>query len=237
MKYLTGIAVVFLASSGWARSPEVAMVTDLVGRVEVEQSPTPWRAAALDEGLLLGDGMRTWERSNAELRFVDGTVLMLSERTRMRITTALFNPAEAPAPIQVALAAGGLEVRAGRAPLEVSAAGGAVERVAPGESAYIEVAPPGAPGGLRQGPPRMTVSVDIAPEPSIQLPNGTPTAIDPGAGGGGSAGEVRPVNPMPEAPLPAPPDPIIEPEEVPPTPDPTPGPTQVRVRVEVRVRP
>ncbi|MCB9549156.1 MAG: hypothetical protein H6706_25415 [Myxococcales bacterium] len=216
-----------LASPAFAQAPEVAMLSDLQGRVEV-RSEAAWIAGRLDQGLAIGDGVRTWPRSSAEIHFVDGTVLMLTERTRIRITTALFNPGEAPVPIQVALAAGGVDVRAGRQPLSVASADGGVVEVAPGESAFVSIQGEGPAARLLAGPPQQLVSVDVVPDalgpPDVRggpepgaAPAGSPAAAPGAAAAGtievGGGGHVV----IPDLPAPA---------ETPPT--------QVRVRVRVR---
>lgn len=231
MIHRLGIIALF-ALPAHAAPPEVALLTDLLGRVEIRQEPAPWRPATLEEGLLLGDAVRTWERSNAEIRFVDGTMLMLSERTRVRISTALFNPGEAPPPIQVALAAGALDVRTGRAPLEVQVDGGGARRIEPGVAAHVEVRGEGSAGQILVGPPRMPVTTDFAPPPVADTPERPEPepAVErnaPDQGGNAAAG---PAPPAPEAPPPPFDEPLVEPEEeTPPS-----APTRVRIRVKVR---
>lgn len=221
------IIALFMAGTALAQPPEVALLTDLVGRVEVQPEGAAWGAATLDAGLLLGDSVRTWDQSNAEIRFVDGTMLMLSERTRVRITTALFNPAEAPAPIRVALAAGALDVRAARAPLEVRVEGGAHHRVEPGEAAHIEL----TGTRLDVGPPRMLMSTDFAPPGEPPAPERGPAAdpaVERDTAPEAAPTPTTPVEALPEEPLPPIEEPMIEPEAE------TPARTRVRVKVKVR---
>jgi hypothetical protein len=168
-------ALLSLALMGTVQAqPEVALVTDLEGRVERRRSTGPaWKSVHLDESLALKDGVRTWERSNAELRFVDGSVLMLTERTRMRISTALFDPQQAPPEIRVALAQGGLDVRTAAAPLVVQTDSGATHTVPPFDSAHVRVVGTAERASLVAGPARLFVSADLdgtltPPDPQIE---------------------------------------------------------------------
>lgn len=223
--------------------PAVALVTDLEGRVEVRtEARAEWSNAWLDQNLKLDTGVRTWDSSNAELRFVDGSVLMLSQRTRLQITTALFDAAAAPPEIRVALKQGGVDIRAGRTPLRVTAKSGATHRFEPGERGHIRVVGAGPRASLLVGQPRMTASVDI--EPLINL---SPQPAPADAGPEPEDDPDRPFGQIPrivgEMPmLPAGPFVAVEPED-PPTapmlpgtePDPeAPAPPQVRVQVEIR---
>lgn len=172
---------------------EVAMVTDLAGRVERQpQAITNWAAVALDEGIALFDAMRTWERSTAELRFVDGTVVMLDEKTRLRISPVLFDPAQAPEEVRLALAEGSAEVRAGTARLWVDTPDGLRHAVAPGEAVRISVGD--GPHLPRVGPPTELMPADLERGPMPAPSDG------PGAGAGGAfdptTGRVDPTAPV-----------------------------------------
>lgn len=59
--------------------PRTAAVTDLAGRVDEKPQPQPWVAAERGDLLRESDGVRTFERSSAELRFDDGAELRLTE--------------------------------------------------------------------------------------------------------------------------------------------------------------
>ncbi|MEZ4474879.1 MAG: hypothetical protein R3F60_29640 [bacterium] len=219
-----------LALPAAAQAPEVALLSDLQGRVEV-RAEAAWAPGRLDQGLGIGDGVRTHAQSTAEIQFVDGTVLMLTERTRIRITTALFNPADAPVTTQIALAAGGVDVRAGRLPLRVTADGSPPVDVPPGGAAHVELPGPGAV--LTAGAPTERVSVDVAPPPPVRsgpvalplpgsVPAAGPTLVVPGAAAAGTI-EVGGGGQVVIPDLPAPADASAD---VPAT----------RVRVRVRVR-
>jgi hypothetical protein len=126
-----------------ADPPDVAVVSDLRGQVERRvEAEAPWNAIGLDEAVRLRDEVRTGDQSLAELRFVDGTVLALGEKTRLRISLALFDPDQAPPEIRVALA-GEADVRVGTAPLLVETADGA-RRFEPGTVVRLR----DGPGGL-----------------------------------------------------------------------------------------
>ena len=146
-------------------TPEVALLTDLEGRVEMRPSSAhTWSAAYLDQRLAIQNDVRTWQRSNAELRFVDGSVLMLSEQTRLNITTALFDPRRAPPEVRIALAAGGVDVRTGSAPLTVTAGSGATHVIGPRQSTHVRLIGDGTRASLVAGPARMLATVDVLGE-------------------------------------------------------------------------
>ncbi|MCB9542028.1 MAG: FecR domain-containing protein [Myxococcales bacterium] len=164
-----------------AAAVEVAMVTDLAGRVERQpQALQKWAAVALDEGVALFDALRTWERSTAELRFVDGTVVMLDEKTRLRISPVLFDPAQAPEEVRLALAEGAAEIRAGKTRLWVETPDGARHPVDPGEALRISVGEdPRAP---RVGPPTQPLPVDLEADPPTRDRPAPGGAFDPTTG-------------------------------------------------------
>lgn len=142
-----------------AAAVEVAMITDLAGRVERQpRADETWASVGLDEAVALFDAMRTWERSTAELRFVDGTVVMLDEKTRLRISPMLFDPSQAPQEVQLALAAGAAEVRAGTRRLWIDTGDGAPEALEPGASVRISA---DAGGGVDVGVPGEPTPSDI----------------------------------------------------------------------------
>ncbi len=209
---LAALALVVLAAP-WgeahaerAATVEVAMVTDLAGRVERQpHTIEAWSAVALDEGVRLFDGMRTWARSTAELRFVDGTVVMLDEKTRLRISPVLFDPAEAPEEVRLALAAGAAEVRAGERRLYVATPDGAQHVVEPGGS--LRVAVGDDPRAPRVGPPTSPMPIDLergtAPTPAGSGSDGAGTGPASGGRGDGTggifdptAGPVDPASPV-----------------------------------------
>lgn len=222
-------------------TPPVALVADLEGRVEVRTTPNAgWSDAWLDQRLQLSNGVRTWKQSNAELRFVDGSVLMLSQQTRLVISTALFDAGAAPPEIRVALKAGGVDVRTGRAPLTVTAKSGAQHRFGPGERAHVRIVGDGARASLIVGQPRMLAGVDI--EPLVTLTPPRPTPSEPGAPGSNSRfGNIpRLVGELPMLPddvitavRPPEPEPVRLPETEP-DPEAPPPPPQVRVQIDVR---
>jgi hypothetical protein len=188
-----GFALPTPAQAERASAVEVAMVTDLAGRVERQpQAITHWAAVALDEGIALFDAMRTWERSTAELRFVDGTVVMLDEKTRLRISPVLFDPAQAPEEVRLALAEGSAEVRAGTARLWVDTPDGMRHAVAPGEAVRISVGD--GPHLPRVGPPTELMPADLErgpmPAPSDGPGAGAGSAFDP------TTGRVDPTAPV-----------------------------------------
>lgn len=164
-----------------AAAVEVAMVTDLAGRVERQpQAREKWAAVTLDEGVALFDAMRTWERSTAELRFVDGTVVMLDEKTRLRISPVLFDPAQAPEEVRLALAEGAAEIRAGKTRLWVETPDGVRHPVDPGEALRISVGDD--PRDPRVGPPTSPMPADFEADPPARDRRGGDGAFDPTTG-------------------------------------------------------
>lgn len=61
--------------------PRTAEVADLGGRVEAKPDPQPWIPARRGDLLAERDGVRTFRRSSAELRFDDGGRLLLTEES------------------------------------------------------------------------------------------------------------------------------------------------------------
>lgn len=222
--------------------PAVALVADLEGRVEVRTAPqAAWSAAWLDQRLQLQNGIRTWKQSNAELRFVDGSVLMLSQQTRLEISTALFDPSAAPPEIRVALKSGGVDVRAGRTPLVVTASNGATHRFSPGARAHVRVVGDGERASLIVGQPRMLAGVDVEPLVTLTPPTGAEADAPPSSGGRRFESIPRLVGELPMVPIdtiavvqPPTPDPVPMIPEAEPDPEAPPGPPQVRVQIEVR---
>ncbi|MCP4659165.1 MAG: LysM peptidoglycan-binding domain-containing protein, partial [bacterium] len=64
-------------------SPErpLAVVSRLAERVEEQLLPDPWRASGVGNPLESGHAMRTFERSSAELAFLDGANLRITEES------------------------------------------------------------------------------------------------------------------------------------------------------------
>jgi hypothetical protein len=190
--------------------PDVATVTDLRGTVQVRRGASePWDAARLDDGLKVDDAVRTHPRSAAELRFVDGTVLLLGERTRVSIRLALFNPEKAPPEIQVALAQGRIETTAGTAPLVIYGPNDDHVLIPAGTSARVAIEGPNL---------RLLLPEDLlrgrggAAEPSLGVP-GTHSPLDPTPIGHEPAKPetAPPANPKVEQPVepePAPSEPL-----------------------------
>ncbi len=67
-----------IAVSG-AQAEPAARVSRLSRRVDERPAPIPWGEAQIDDLLVEKDGMRTYPKSSAELRFTDGTRLGLTE--------------------------------------------------------------------------------------------------------------------------------------------------------------
>lgn len=135
-------AVLMLAASAAWAAPEVAVVTDLKGTVERQPGETQgWKVAWLDEALHLLDFIRTGARSKTEMRFVDRTVLAVGEKTRLRISLALFDVRAAPPEIRLALLDGRIDVEVHRTamPLVVEAPTGEPVTLAPGRRARLRV--------------------------------------------------------------------------------------------------
>jgi hypothetical protein len=123
-------------------SPDVAVVTDLRGDVRHQAGEAqPWRSAALDDGLALLDLIHTGVRSKTEMRFVDRTVLGIGEKTRLRISMALFDVQQAPEGVRVALLAGQIDAAVHRTarPLVVRAPDGSEARLTPGQRARVRL--------------------------------------------------------------------------------------------------
>lgn len=72
-----GLTVRLLVSAPGAE--EFARVTGIARRVEAKPEPIAWEPAQLDQLLLNQDGLRTRERSSAEMTFRDGKQLRLTE--------------------------------------------------------------------------------------------------------------------------------------------------------------
>lgn len=92
------------------RTAEVSAVSQ---RVEEQSVPYPWTPAQVGDLLSHGDGVRTYERSSAELSFDDGARLTVSERSLVFIRDAPEPPRQAPRR--------SLEIREGQADLETRA--------------------------------------------------------------------------------------------------------------------
>jgi murein DD-endopeptidase MepM/ murein hydrolase activator NlpD len=61
------------------RGTPAAQVTKLSRKVEAQASPIPWEDARLGDLLIERDGVRTYPKSSAEMAFLDGTRLMVTE--------------------------------------------------------------------------------------------------------------------------------------------------------------
>ncbi len=162
---------------------EVAMVTDLAGRVERQpQTAEQWSNVGLDEPVALFDAMRTWASSTAELRFVDGTVVMLESKTRLRISPMLFDPSQAPREVQLALASGAAEIRAGNRRLWIDLGDGEQRAVEPGSTLRVSAV---AGGRLDIGAPTRPTPRDFergaAPGAGDSTPDGEPAPDGPRA--------------------------------------------------------
>ncbi len=199
---------------------EVAMVTDLAGRVERQPRTVElWSRVGLDDAVALFDAMRTWDSSTAELRFVDGTVVMLDEKTRLRISPMLFDPSQAPQEVRLALAAGSAEVRAGTGRLWIDTGDGEPKAIEPGGAARV-TAEPG--GGVEVGLPRSPTSTDF--ERGRPLPAGGASGAPPAP----DAPDTAPDRPRPFDPV----DGRLDPTEViDQVVDPVPGGATVDVRL------
>ena len=130
------------AGARGADAPEVAVVTDLTGQVERQPDEAKgWKAAWLDEALLLLDLIRTGARSKTEMRFVDRTVLAVGEKTRLRISLALFDVRSAPPEIRLALLDGHIDVDVHQTamPMVVTAPDGEKVTLGPGRRARLRI--------------------------------------------------------------------------------------------------
>lgn len=251
MKFWMALLLLGSATLGAAHAtPEVALLTDLQGRVEMRHTADQaWDAAYLDQRLSIQNDVRTWQRSNAELRFVDGSVLMLSEQTRLKITTALFDARQAPPEVRVALAAGGVDIRTGSSPLTVTAGSGATHIIGPRQKAHVRLIGEGTRASLVAGPARMLSTVDVADEAGL-----APTSPIVGEDGDAdaSARQFQPIDTFVRLPRARPPG--LSPSDVTPEPEampepgvmepdvvepevmvqPEPAPPEARVRITVR---
>jgi LysM domain len=61
------------------RDASAARVAQISRKVEAQASPIPWEDARLGDLLVERDGMRTYPRSSAEMAFLDGTRLLVTE--------------------------------------------------------------------------------------------------------------------------------------------------------------
>lgn len=162
-------------------APVVGTVSDLLGTVERRLGPSgAWRAATLDEGVAIGDGVQTRAQSAAQLTFVDGTVLALGERTRLAISTLLFDPEQAPPEIQVALRQGEADVHVARVPLVMRLPSGDEARFAPGTATRVRW----QGGRLEREPlPRLLIAPQIFEDGELAIPDDdTPEANTPDPG-------------------------------------------------------
>ncbi len=128
-----------LTASGALAGPDVAVVTDLSGRVE-QGDRRGWRAAWLDQGVVALNQVRTGPEALAELRFLDRTVLALGADTRLRIIQTPFETRDAPA-VRLLLLAGVVDVKLHHTsmPLVVEAPDGAEVRVTRGRAARLRI--------------------------------------------------------------------------------------------------
>ncbi len=134
-------AFLLLLSVAAAARPDVAVVTDLKGDVQRQPEGAQFSQAALDEALALLDVLRTGVQSKTELRFVDRTLLAIGEKTRLRISLALFDVDRAPEEIRVALLMGHVDVDVARTAMQlvVQAESGQEVRLAPGRRARVRL--------------------------------------------------------------------------------------------------
>lgn len=190
---LVGLTALLAASA--RATPVVGTVSDLLGTVERRPGPSGgWRPAQLDEGVAIGDGVQTRVQSAAQLTFVDGTVLSLGERTRLAISTLLFDPAQAPPEIQVALRQGQADVHVARVPLVMRLPSGEEARFAPGTATRVRW----QAGRLEREPlPRLLIAPRIFEDAELVIPDddrpeaSTPDPGRPLPGDGGAAGARR----------------------------------------------
>ncbi|MCA9542168.1 MAG: hypothetical protein KC620_24900 [Myxococcales bacterium] len=191
MRKLILLTLLFATPALAERAPtvEVAMVTDVAGQVERQPDRQPdWSPLSLDDAIRLYDALRTWARSAAELSFVDGTIVLLGEKTRLRISTALFDASRAPEPVRLALAEGTAEVYAGRLPVLIDA-GGTQRRVEPGDAVKVSVGDEAAPaleigvpsglstGALEAAPPQIEGAIDAAIDTGAHLSGDATRAV------------------------------------------------------------
>ncbi|MGK0361867.1 MAG: hypothetical protein ACI9U2_004187 [Bradymonadia bacterium] len=160
--------IVIATGTALAAPPVVGIVSDLKGTVERRIPPeVEWRAATLDEGLALGDGVQTRAQSAAELTFIDGTVLALGELTRLAVSTLLFEPGHAPPEIRVALQAGAADVHVARLPLILTLPSGETATFAPGTATRVTW----QDGALQRAPlPRLLIAPPLLPEDALPPP-------------------------------------------------------------------
>ena len=203
---LTLFALAWTMSAA-AEPVEVALLADLAGRVEHRLTGTEaWRGASLDAPLFIDDGVRTHARSLAELRFVDGTLVAMDERTRLKISVTLFDVEQAPEAIRVALAEGSATVRAGRSRVNLVGADGTTRTLEPGDTATIGASGPAI--GPSAQPPATPVVPALDPlgpsETGLDVglldPLDPELSLEPGFGWLDAAGDL--LNPVagPEAP-------------------------------------
>ena len=165
---MRALIILLLITGPAAAAPVVGIVSDLKGTVERRPAPqAPWQLATLDEGLALGDGVQTRAQSAAELTFVDGTVLALGELTRLSVTTLLFDPAQAPPEIRVALQAGATDVHVARLPLILTLPSGETATFAPGTATRVTL----QDGTLQRAPlPRLLIAPPLLAEDALPPP-------------------------------------------------------------------
>lgn len=133
------------AAPGAARADTGARIVGVTGDVHVE-TVGGTVSARLDAVVAAGDRIVTGERSSASLRLGDGSLLVLGERTRLRMTRVLADAGSA-RDVSLLLEVGSLVARVAR----VLGVAGLFELYTPSERVrvhagelYLEVAPDGA---------------------------------------------------------------------------------------------
>lgn len=89
-----GLAVVvFLAAAFAASAQDVGSIAALQKLAEIGRSGT-WRAAALGDGVAVGDSMRTDAQGRVRLVFADSSVVLLSGGSEIVIDENVYRPAD-----------------------------------------------------------------------------------------------------------------------------------------------
>ena len=111
----TGLCVLGVAASGLAAEP-IGFVADVYGQVDRRAATeTRWRAATVDQGVWVGDTLRTGLNSAAKVVLVDDTTLGLGEDTLLTIDQMWVGPEALTEPSILRQLSGQLRTRVGKA--------------------------------------------------------------------------------------------------------------------------
>lgn len=83
---LLPLLIVSLNTNLYAESnSDNAVILDMHNKVQLKKKHTAWKTAHIDNGLSIGDAIRTGVASRAEIKYADGTITRLGSSSIMRI--------------------------------------------------------------------------------------------------------------------------------------------------------